>query len=103
MIHAVCDFCGKDCGMSATLLTLTPFQNFARTPRSTAPFGASGEPKSFVICAKCAAGKMLPNPYENYYALFSQTVSYEKTLSNYTDEDHMADAARETERNGRND
>lgn len=23
MIHAICDFCGKDCGRTATLLTLT--------------------------------------------------------------------------------
>lgn len=95
MMHAICDFCGKDCGMSATLLTLTPFQNFARTPRSTSPYGASGEPRSFVICAKCAAGKALPNPYETYRTLASQDVSYKKTLSNYTDADHMADAAPE--------
>lgn len=30
MIHAICDFCGKDCDRTATLLSMTPFQNFAR-------------------------------------------------------------------------
>ena len=32
MIHAICDFCGKDCDRTATLLSMTPFQNFARIP-----------------------------------------------------------------------
>ena len=25
MIHAICDFCGKDCDRTATLLSMTPF------------------------------------------------------------------------------
>lgn len=92
MVHAICDFCGKDCDMTATLLTLTPFQNFARTPRSTTPYGTSSEPKSFVICGKCATERHLPNPYESYHTLYSQDISYEKTLENYTDEDRMSDS-----------
>lgn len=91
MLHAICDFCGTDAGMSATLVTLTPFQNFARTPRSTHPYGTAGEPKSFVICAKCAAARRLPNPYESYAALSAQEPKYEKTLDNYTDADHLRD------------
>lgn len=27
MIHAICDFCGKDCDRTAALLSMTPFQN----------------------------------------------------------------------------
>ena len=84
MVHAICDFCGKDCDMTATLLTLTP--------RSTTPYGTSSEPKSFVICGKCAAERHLPNPYESYHTLYSQDISYEKTLENYTDEDRMSDS-----------
>lgn len=39
MIHAICDFCGKDCDRTATLLTLQPFQNFARYHTDNKPFG----------------------------------------------------------------
>ena len=53
MIHAICDFCGKDCGRTATLLTLTSFQNFARYSGDTKPFGAESEPRSYVICYNC--------------------------------------------------
>lgn len=40
MIHAVCDVCGKDCDRGATLLSLTPFQNFARYHTDTQPFSS---------------------------------------------------------------
>ena len=30
MIHAICDFCGKDCDRTATLLSMTPFQKFCK-------------------------------------------------------------------------
>ena len=87
MIHAICDFCGKDADLSATLLTLTPFQNFARYPRTSAPYGTAGEPRSFVICAACAKEKRLPNPHHDYEKLYRQDVGYAKTLDNYTDAD----------------
>lgn len=96
MIHAICDFCGKDAGLSATLITLTPFQNFARHQKTTTPYGVSGTPKSFVICAQCAAAKHLPNPYHDYIQLTNQNVEYSKTLENYTDADLQADISAET-------
>ena len=39
MIHAICDFCGKDCDRTATLLSMTPFQNFARYHTDNEPYG----------------------------------------------------------------
>ena len=92
MIHAICDFCGKDTDSTATLLTLTPFQNFARYHRATKPFGTTGEPKSFVICSKCAADRKLPNPYNNYEKITSQATQYEKCLNNYTEKDIADDS-----------
>lgn len=38
MIHAICDFCGKDCDRTATLLSMTPFQNFARYHTDNEPY-----------------------------------------------------------------
>lgn len=60
MIHAICNFCGKDCGRTATLLTLTSFQNFARYSGDTKPFGAESEPRSYVICYDCIKKHQLP-------------------------------------------
>lgn len=42
MIHAICDFCGKDCDRTATLLSMTPFQNFAR-------YHTDNELESFIL------------------------------------------------------
>lgn len=39
MIHAICDFCGNDCDRTATLLSMTPFQNFARYHTDNEPYG----------------------------------------------------------------
>ena len=53
MIHAICDFCGKDCDRTATLLSMTPFQNFARYHTDNEPYGSKGKTMSFVICYDC--------------------------------------------------
>lgn len=50
MIHAICDFCGKDCDRTATLLSMTPFQNFARYHTDNEPYGNREKTRSFVIC-----------------------------------------------------
>ena len=49
MIHAICDFCGKDCDRTATLLSMTPFQNFARYHTDNEPYGRREKTRSFVI------------------------------------------------------
>lgn len=98
MIHAVCDFCGLDCDRTAELLTLTPFQNFARYQCDTQPFGAAGPKASFVICGDCREKRKLPNPFHQYHKLNQQTVKYEKCLDNYTEEDRKADVGIESER-----
>lgn len=98
MIHAICDFCGKDCDRNAMLLTLKAFQNFARHNSDTEPFGTVGVTKSFVICSECRRVHKLPNPYEPYSKIASQKLSYDKNLHNYTDLDLMTDfKERETE------
>lgn len=53
MIHAICDFCGKDCDRTATLLSMTPFQNFARYHTDNEPYGNREKTRSFVICYEC--------------------------------------------------
>ncbi len=92
MIHAFCDFCGKDCDMTATLLTLTPFQNFARSRVSTDPYGAKGATNGFVICSDCLKKHQLPNPYSKYRQIIAQKLKYDKCLDNYTAEDKKEDA-----------
>ena len=116
MIHAICDFCGKDCDRTATLLTLHPFQNFARYHfcgkdcdrtatlltlhpfqnfaryhTDNKPFGTEDKARSFVICSECGKKHGLPNPHETYSGITDQNVSYEKRLDNYTDSDLMND------------
>lgn len=91
MIHAICDFCGKDCNRTATLLTLQPFQNFARYHTDNKPFGTEDKARSFVICSECGKKHGLPNPYETYSGITDQNASYEKRLDNYTDSDLMND------------
>lgn len=66
MIHAICDFCGKDTDRTATLLTLTPFQNFARYHTDNEPYGSSEKKSSFVICSECLEKHNLPNPFRDY-------------------------------------
>lgn len=103
MIHAVCDFCGHDCDRTADLLTLTPFQNFARYQSDTQPFGSAGPSASFVICHDCKTKHGLPNPFHKHHVLNRQTVGYEKTLDSYSEEDRKADAGIEADRKlGRN-
>lgn len=83
MIHAICDFCGRDCDRTATLLSMTPFQNFARYHTDNRPYGSSGETKSFVICHDCCEKHHLPNPYKTYSSITSQNGHYETCLDNY--------------------
>ena len=92
MIHAICDFCGQDCNRVASLLTITPFQNFARYQCDTKPYGAAGPSASFTICNTCLEKHRLPNPFHTHHLLNRQEVHYEKTLDNYTDADKKADA-----------
>lgn len=92
MIHSICDFCGKDTDRTAILLSLTPFQNFARYHTDTKPYGSEGETRSFVICSECLKKHGLPNPYETYSGITAQTVGYEKTVDSYTDSDLMEDS-----------
>jgi len=80
MIHAICDFCGKDCDRTATLLTLTPFQNFARYHHDKEVFGQAAEHKSFVICSGCTRKHQLPNPYGDYSSITAQKPEYRKVL-----------------------
>ena len=55
MIHAVCNFCGKDCDRVAYFMTIQPFQNFPRYCGDTelVPNGMNQEKYGFVICQKC--------------------------------------------------
>ena len=74
-----------------TLLTLQPFQNFARYHTDNKPFGTENKARSFVICSECGKKHGLPNPYETYSGITDQNASYEKRLDNYTDSDLMND------------
>ncbi|MCM1295876.1 MAG: hypothetical protein NC311_10070 [Muribaculaceae bacterium] len=94
MIHAVCDFCGNDAGRSAFLLTLTPFQNFARYHTDTEPYGTAGPKKSYCLCQACHEKMGLPNPYHDYFKVQDQPQGYEKTLENYSGDDFKEDARR---------
>lgn len=98
MIHAICDFCGKDCDRTANLLTLQPFQNFARYDTDNEPYGYAGPKRSFTICHDCMVKHALPNPYHSYDKLNAQKMHYEKTLDNYNDADMADDARTERER-----
>ncbi len=91
MIHAICDFCGKDCDRTATLLSMTPFQNFARYHTDNEPYGNREKTRSFVICYECSKKHNLPNPYETYSCITKQEGKYEKCLDNYTDSDLIED------------
>lgn len=91
MIHALCDFCGKDADRNAILLSLTPFQNFARYHTDTDPYGTKNETRNFVICDECMKKHMLPNPHETYSGITAQKLEYKKTLHNYTDSDLLED------------
>ncbi len=87
MIHAICDFCGKDYDRTAILLSMTPFQNFARYHSDSEPYGNRDKTRSFVICYECSKKHDLPNPYETYSGIPRQKVSYEKCLDNFTKND----------------
>lgn len=76
MIHAICDFCGKDCDRTATLLSMTPFQNFARYHTDNEPYGSKEKTRSFVICYDCCKKHNLPNPYETYSGITKQNCHY---------------------------
>mgnify|MGYP001661919491 FL=1 len=91
MIHAICDFCGKDCDRTATLLSMTPFQNFARYHSDDEPYGSREKTRSFVICDECCNKHHLPNPFASYSGITRQSAVYEKCLDNYTDADRLED------------
>lgn len=80
MIHAICDFCGKDCELTATLVSLTAFQNFARYHRHSDPYGVKEPTKSFVMCSDCLREHDLPNPYKDYSEITDQKLSYKEVL-----------------------
>ena len=63
MVHAICDFCGQDCDKTAILLTMTPFQNFARYHCDNKPNAHVDASKSFVICHNCVTKHKMPNPF----------------------------------------
>lgn len=90
MIHAICDFCGKDCDRVATFISMTPFQNFARYHDDTHPFGNNDKTRSFVICSDCIEKHNLPNPYKPYVNTEAQELKYKDCLDNYTDADFKA-------------
>lgn len=91
MIHAICDFCGKDVDRTANLLSITPFQNFARYHTDSDPYGSKDKTKSFVICSTCMKKHGMPNPYHDYSAITAQEARYTKCLDSYTDEDIRED------------
>lgn len=91
MIHAICDFCGKDCDRTATLLSMIPFKNFARYHSDEQLFGSVGKTRSFVICYDCSKKHNLPNPHETYSGITKQEGKYEKCLDNYEDVDLIED------------
>ena len=113
MIHAVCDFCGKDCGRSAIMLTLQPFSNFARSDTDAEPYGSTGPKRCFVMCSECINAHELPNPYHHHHALNAQSVGYEKCLHNYdgsdlerdlqAEADAMTGKSRQSEKGGQSD
>lgn len=93
MIHAICDFCGKDADRTANLLSITPFKNFARYHTDNEPYhyGMKEKTKSFVICHRCMEKHNLPNPHHNYSGIMVQEAEYIKCLDNYTEEDFKND------------
>lgn len=91
MIHAICDFCGKDCRHSATFLQLTAFSNFARFRNDDHIYGRKENTKNFVICSKCLDKHDLPNPYLDYHQVDIQDLDYRKTVDNYKEEDRDKD------------
>ncbi len=72
MIHAICDFCGKDCDRTATLLSMTPFQNFARYHTDNEPYGNREKTRSFVICYDCCKKHNLPIRMKHIQGLLSK-------------------------------
>lgn len=66
MIHAVCDFCGKDCDLNAYFITVQPFSNYAKYHDSTEPYnsGNLGVKQGYVMCQKCFSKSNLPNPFK---------------------------------------
>lgn len=91
MIHAICDFCGNDCDRNAILITMTPFQDFARYHSDKDPYGSKEKSRSFVMCSKCREKHNLPNPYRTYRSITDQKLKYDKTLDNYTEDDIKKD------------
>jgi hypothetical protein len=91
MIHAICDFCGKDCDRNAILVVMKPFQDFARYHTDTEPYGKEEDPTSFVMCSDCRKKHNMPNPFEKYSKITSQKINYKKCIDNYTNEDLVGD------------
>lgn len=87
MVHAICDFCGKDCQRTAMLLVMTPFQNFARYHCDVTPYGSPQRSASFVICSECSDKHGLPNPYMDYEI---DKPHYDTTLDSHEGGQHNA-------------
>lgn len=83
MIHAICDFCGKDCGRTAILLSLTPF-HVARYRTDKGAHGDAEETKSYVICYECRGKHNLPNPYAIDAGV--EKLAYKKCVDGYLKE-----------------
>lgn len=86
MIHAICDFCGKDCDRVGIMLTMRPFSNFARYHSDLEPMGSQSQAKGFILCEECLKKHRLPNPYADYNGI-TQPLKYAECLDEYSDEE----------------
>lgn len=84
MIHAICDFCGKDADLHATYITMTPIENFGRYHHMTSPFGVVGKTTAFCMCHDCRTKKGLPNPYVKHHNV--EAASYPEPLDSHDEE-----------------
>jgi hypothetical protein len=84
MIHAICDFCGKDCHSAGAFIQMTAFHNFARYRDSKSIFGKQEKTKNYVICSNCIKEKGLPDPFKDFREIDTQELSYEKTYKSIT-------------------
>ena len=86
MVHSLCDFCGLETGNHGMLLSITPFNGFARYHGDTKPMGTNEKSANFVICSDCHTKRNLPNPYMDYSRVTNQKLHYEKVVKPDEDE-----------------
>jgi len=82
MIHAICDFCGKDCNRDAVLVVMKPFSNLSRYHTDTDLIIEKKEIRSFVMCGKCVRKHNMPDKHETYCNITCQDVEYKKCIDN---------------------